>query len=344
MNEIITARDIEIVTAEIVTIKRQAQQVLISAAIEIGRRLTEVKAMIPHGEWGKYLEDRVEYSQSTANNLMKIYKEYGSDQESLFDGFTKSQAFANLNYTKALALLSVPAEERETFAMENDVENKSTREIQELIRQRDEALEAQAGAEAALAEAKDMVDVAAEKMAATDSRLKLAEATVADREKEAADLRILLKKANTEKEKAQEELKRARENPAIPEDQMAQIRQEAEAAAAADAAQKAAKHFEAKLAKAEKELKAAKQVAEDAKIEAEKHQQAANALSNALKLANPAAAVFQTLFNQVQKDFNNLLEKYEDIYEDDPELAAKLESAIVALLENQRKAVEQCSM
>ena len=35
MNEIIRARDIEIVTAEIVTIKRQAQQVLITAAIEI---------------------------------------------------------------------------------------------------------------------------------------------------------------------------------------------------------------------------------------------------------------------------------------------------------------------
>ena len=87
MNEIIRARDIEIVTAEIVTIKRQAQQVLITAAIEIGRRLTEAKSMVPHGEWGKYLEDRVEYSQSTANNLMKIYKEYGSGtKQDFMDG------------------------------------------------------------------------------------------------------------------------------------------------------------------------------------------------------------------------------------------------------------------
>lgn len=341
MNEIITARDIEIVTAEIVTIKRQAQQVLISAAIEIGRRLTEAKSMVPHGEWGKYLEERVEYSQSTANNLMKIYKEYGSDQESLFDGFAKSQAFANLNYTQALALLSVPAEEREAFAMENDVENKSTREIQELIRQRDEAMEAQAGAEAALAEAKDMMDIAADKMAEKDSRLKFVEAAVADREKETADLRALLEKANEEKKKAQEDLKKAMESPEISEDQMAQIRQEAEAAAAADAAQKTAKHFEAKLAKAEKELQVAKQAAEDAKREAEKHQQAAKALSNALKLATPAAAVFQALFSQVQNDFINLLEKYEVIREDDPEFAAKLKTAIIALLEDQQKAVEQ---
>lgn len=138
MSEIVTVRDVEIVTAEIVTIKRQTQQVLITAAIELGRRLTEVKAMIPHGEWGKYLQERVDYSQSTADNLMKLYREYGSGQDSLFDNFANSQTFANLSYTQALALLSVPADEREQFAEENDVANKSTRELQELIRKREE--------------------------------------------------------------------------------------------------------------------------------------------------------------------------------------------------------------
>lgn len=341
MNEIIRARDIEIVTAEIVTIKRQAQQVLITAAIEIGRRLTEAKAMVPHGEWGKYLEDRVEYSQSTANNLMKIYKEYGSDQESLFDGFTKSQAFANLNYTQALALLSVPEEEREAFAVENDVENKSTREIQELIRQRDEAREAQAGAEAALAEANDMVDEAAGKLAEKDSRLKFAEAAVADREKEAADLRALLDKAKEAEKKAKAQLKEARENPVISEDKMAQLRQEAEATAGAEAAQKAAKRFEAKLAKAEKELAAAKQAAEDAKREAQLEKETAEAALKQLKLASPEAAVFKTLYTQTQSSFNSLFGAYYDVQKADPSLAANLKTAILTMLEQQRKAVEE---
>lgn len=341
MNEIIRARDIEIVTAEIVTIKRQAQQVLITAAIEIGRRLTEAKAMVPHGEWGKYLEDQVEYSQSTANNLMKIYKEYGSDQESLFDGFTKSQAFANLNYTQALALLSVPEEDREAFAVENDVENKSTREIQELIRQRDEAREAQAGAEAALAEANDMVDEVAGKLAEKDSRIKFAEAAVADREKEAADLRALLDKAKEAEKKAKAQLKEARENPAISEDKMAQLRQEAEATAGQEAAQKAAKRFEAKLAKAEKELAAAKQAAEDAKREAQLEKETAQAALKQLKLASPEAAVFKTLYTQHQSSFNSLYGAFDDIQKVDPGLAGNLRAAILAMLEQQRKAVEE---
>lgn len=341
MNEIIRARDIEIVTAEIVTIKRQAQQVLIHSAIEIGRRLTEAKAMVPFGEWGKYLEERVEYSQSTANNLMKIYKEYGSDQESLFDGFAKSQSFANLNYTQALALLSVPADDREQFAVENDVEHKSTREIQELIRQRDEALEAQAGAEAALAEAKDMVDIAADKMAEKDNRLKSAEESVAAREKEAAELRALLDKAKKAEKEAKAQLKEARENPTISDDQMAQIRQEAEATAGAEAAQKAAKRFEAKLAKAEKELVAAKQAAEDAKREAQEERETAEAALKQLKLASPEAAVFKTLFAQTQSSFNSLFGAYYDIQKADPGLAANLKTAILTMLEQQRKAVAE---
>ena len=341
MNEIIRTRDIEIITAEIVTIKRQAQQVLITAAIEIGRRLTEAKSMVPYGEWGKYLEERVEYSQSTANNLMKIYKEYGSGQDSLFDGFANSQAFANLNYTQALALLSVPAEDREQFAEENDVANKSTREIQELIRQRDEAVTAKEGAEAALAEAQDMVDTAADKLAEKDSRLKFAEAAVADREKEAADLRSLLEKAREAEKKAKAQLKEARENPVISEDKMAQLRQEAEATAGAEAAQKAAKRFEAKLAKAEKELAAAKQAAEDAKREAQQEKETAEAALQQLKLASPEAAVFKTQFANAQSSFNSLLEAYDEIQRADSAMAAKFKTAIMTMLEQFKKAVEE---
>ena len=46
------ARTVEAVTLEIQTLQRQAQQLLLGYAIEIGRRLVEVKAMLPHGQWG----------------------------------------------------------------------------------------------------------------------------------------------------------------------------------------------------------------------------------------------------------------------------------------------------
>ena len=105
-------RTVETVTLEIQTLQRQAQQMLLGCAIEIGRRLVEVKAMLPHGQWGEYIKQKVGYSQSTANNLMRIFEEYGAPQQSMFGPEANSQALGNLSYTKALQLLAIPAEER----------------------------------------------------------------------------------------------------------------------------------------------------------------------------------------------------------------------------------------
>ena len=47
-----------------------------------------------------------------------------------------------LPVSKALALLQLPAEERETFAQANNVQDQSAEEIKRLIRERDEARQA----------------------------------------------------------------------------------------------------------------------------------------------------------------------------------------------------------
>ena len=79
---------------------------------------------------------------------MRIYREYGAAQQSLFGGEAKSQAFANLTYTKALRLLAIPdEEEREQFMAEHDVGNMSNRELDKALKEREEALEAAAAAQ-----------------------------------------------------------------------------------------------------------------------------------------------------------------------------------------------------
>lgn len=335
MNKIITARDIEIVTAEIVTIKRQAQQVLIHAAIEIGRRLTEVKAMVPFGEWGNYLEERVEYSQSTANNLMKIYKEYGSDQESLFDGFVKSQTFANLNYTQALALLSVPAEDREQFAQDNDVVHKSTREIQELIRQRNEDRAALAIAENAVTDANNEKVAALRQLETMKARAEAAEAEAADRVKEATDLASKLQKVKAAEKKVKEQLRAAQENPAISEDQMAKIRQEAEEAAAAVAAENAAKEVKRLQSKLDAALTKAQKATEEknrARLDAEDARKRMETAQREAKLANPDATVFRSLWEQVQEIFNRMNDVRQKIAQADPAMGEALSQAVRAVL------------
>ena len=91
---------------------------------QIGKLLTEAKAMVGHGGWGDYLEKEVSYSQSNANNFMRLYREYG-------EFGPNSQTIANLGTTKALALLSLPAEDREKFAA--DHEGDSVREFKSQI-------------------------------------------------------------------------------------------------------------------------------------------------------------------------------------------------------------------
>ena len=133
----------DILAAEIRTIKAQTGRMVLNASIEVGRRLTEAKAKLPHGNWGEYLKNEVDYSPSQAQNLMRVFREYGSDQQSLFGGEAKSQTFGKLTYSKALSLLVITdEEERERFAVENDVEHMSVRQLNEALKARNEAQEA----------------------------------------------------------------------------------------------------------------------------------------------------------------------------------------------------------
>ena len=138
----------DILAAEIRTIKSQTGRMVLNASIEVGRRLTEAKAKLPHGSWGEYLKNEVDYSPSQAQNLMRVFREYGSDQQSLFGGEAKSQTFGRLTFSQALSLLVIPDEdEREKFVLENDVEHMSVRELNEALKARDEAEEKAVAAE-----------------------------------------------------------------------------------------------------------------------------------------------------------------------------------------------------
>lgn len=129
----ISARTSQVIAAEINGIKDQTRKMALLASIEIGQRLVEVKAMLEHGQWGEWLKEAVDYSQSTAQNLMRIYQEYGSNQSALYEG-ANSQALGDLSYTQAVALLGIPADEREAFIEEHDVPNMSSRELQNAVK------------------------------------------------------------------------------------------------------------------------------------------------------------------------------------------------------------------
>ncbi len=137
----LTGRTPTLIAAEINDIKGQTRKMVLYNSIEIGRRLVEAKSLLSHGDWGGWLENSVDYSQSTAENLMRIFDEYGADQITLLTDNAKSQALGNLSYTQAVALLGVSENEREQFIKDNDIDTMSTRELQQAIKDLKQARE-----------------------------------------------------------------------------------------------------------------------------------------------------------------------------------------------------------
>lgn len=148
---------------------------MVNSALEIGIDLMEAKDACRHGEWMPFLRD-IGLSASTAANYMRIAKEVSADS-----------ALAGLPYTKILALLSAPPEEREELAAAAG--DMSAAEIRRLTEERNRAAEA-ANTETARADR--------------------AEADAKMYNQEAAGLRVKLQTTEAELEKARKEIHVAR--------------------------------------------------------------------------------------------------------------------------------------
>lgn len=313
---------IEDITNKIIRKTAQAQRIALEYAIEIGGYLTEAKALLPHGEWGNWLKNKVNYSQSTAINFMKLYEEYGNSQESLFS--SNSQAVMNLPYTKALRLLAIPEDERDQFVEENNVEEMSTRELEKAIKERDEAK----------AKLEDMLGLRAEKEKAESmlaySRDKVNDLTesVSSLNKEIEDYKDKLNKAKEAEKKAKAKLKELKKNPEIPQEVTDRLKAEAEAKATADAAAE----IEKKLADVNDKIEAVNLAKAAAERDAAKAQQSAAELQKQLQMSNPDVAAFKVLFTAVQENMQKLKEVHSKIMAADAELGEKLSAAISAFI------------
>lgn len=344
MSDIITVRDVDTITAEIKTIEKNLMQAVIYSYIEIGRRLTEAKEIVGHGNWGKYLEESVRYSQQWATNLMNLYKEYGNPQESLFESFTNSQSFGNIDVTKHILLLAVPAEERSEFAEVHNAEHSSVRELKEAIRERDANLQAaseqavraeKAEAEvekltAAIVQQADLLEAADTQREQLQGQLQAAQEKQAEISGKVDKLKAQLAKAKDAEKSAKEELAKAKEHPEIPESLMEQMRSEI----AADAAAKATADLQKQLDAAQEEAAETEKRLLDAEAKIEEAQRKA-------QLANPDMVLVSTYLNEVQDQFKKLLDAVKKVAVADPESGAKLKENVRSkLLESLRKAID----
>lgn len=116
MNELATLNNL---VTEIKFFENQA----VSSYWEIGKRLAQVKEQVKYGEWEKWLKENLNYSKSTANNLIKVFKTYPNDQ-----------LVGHLNFRQVLALTSVDEETREEILEKENLEEKSARETEKIVR------------------------------------------------------------------------------------------------------------------------------------------------------------------------------------------------------------------
>ena len=298
-------RTIEVITGEILDAKRAGGE----AILTIGRCLIEAKDMLSHGEWLPWLNEQVEFSERTARNFMRLAREW-----------TNRQTLADLGASKALTLLALPPEEREQFMADNNVIDMSARQLEQAIRDRDEARKAAEEAKAEASVARQARAKMAEDMALLNARLAGAREDQEQALQAAAKLEAEL-----------DELKSRPVEVAVETvvDQEAVDKARAEAVA----------EMQAKLDKAREAEKKAEERAQEARQALEKARQSLEEQARAEKKAALSAdkdlAQFEVFFDQVQETVNKmrgLLLKARG--REDQSAAQGMEKALRALAEN----------
>lgn len=119
----LTEFNIEKTTAEILILKDQTAQNI----IEIGRRLIEVKERLEHGEYLKWLKEKVDFTERTAQRFVKVATV-----------FSNTTPVSHLGTRKLLALAGLDEEDRQEVMKENKVEDMTTRELERVVKEKKE--------------------------------------------------------------------------------------------------------------------------------------------------------------------------------------------------------------
>lgn len=235
------ARGIEVITAEIRFFKRQAAE----SIVEIGLRLIEAKEQLNHGEWLPWLRDEVDFSDVSAQRYMRLAREYG-----------KSVTVTDLGASKALILLGLPASERDEFIAEKhevngeekSVSEMTRKELEQAIRERDEARRAAEDAQKRNSMQAEALRKANEEAGKAIERAEEAEQTVREFSEENVQL-------TDEIAAAKERIRELEERPVEVAVEVKDASAEQLEAARAEAKSAAEKEFEQKLAEEREKAK-----------------------------------------------------------------------------------------
>ncbi len=325
INSLGIERTPHMIATEIYAIKGQARNVMLVSSIEIGRRLIEAKAMLSHGEWGDWLKNSVDYSQRTAENLMLIYKEYSSNSNDKF-----ANTLANLNYSKAVALLGLPIEEREEFIGNHNIDDMSSRDLQQAIRERDQALADKEKADQEKENAIKERDQVKSDSQAADARIT---SLITEKDKLVKDLDAANKKVDEETVKLKNDLEKNKKDLDKKKSELEKLNTKVK--------ELETKSLEVKPGATPEEIEkiksdiAAEFDKEKAVINSEKESAERRVHELEIKVtqqSNAAALRYKVFFEVLTKDFTEILKALSDIKETDAETYDRYKNATMKLI------------
>ena len=324
--QIVPERTLPVIASEIHQIERTVYGVAMDGAIQIGEKLKEAKEMVPAGEWVRWLDENLNYSQRQAYNFMEISTNYG-DKSSPYYGL---QTSANLSISKALELLRLPDEEVASFVEENDIESETVKSLREKIREvererdlaennnedlrKDLAREQRKNAEAISEEEFDSMK--------RDFEVRESEwqKTIRETQAEAADTQAKLDKAKEDLKKAKEKLKASE----AAKDEEIQKRVEAVSIELTNKAKEEAfAESEAELKKNVESIKTLEKTVE--RLEAEK-----------AKLSNTALMEFKVYVDQLQDIYFKISDIITEESLHDEQTSEKMRAALRMIVEGWR--------
>ena len=275
-------RSPETLGSEIRYLSAQAKSMTVWFGVEIGKRLAEAKEMVGHGGWLDFLKTETEFSSSSASRFMQIAREYGGKTSNF-------PTLGNLSVSNALRLLAVPEDEREEFAQAVDAEHISSRELEQAIRERDEARKALEEAQSAAVQLTERTEKQAEQIRELENRPVEVAVQVADPaeiEKAVAEALSAAEKKHKAALDSAERLRKAAE------------KKQAELQAIADSAAKIESTNRAETAKLNDSIATLQKELEQARAE-----QAAAAKASRIQ-SDADVVVFQSFFQATLENFN----------------------------------------
>lgn len=105
---------------------QQGQMFLSHAAqnlIQYGRVLTEAKPLLPHGQFGEWVQHNFNMSERSAQTYMQVWKRFGQNEN------MQKVQFSNLQ-----KMLALPEGTEDQFAAENDLKTMTARQVEQAVK------------------------------------------------------------------------------------------------------------------------------------------------------------------------------------------------------------------